>query len=58
MEIYLRVFVNYKQDDLVKLLPIAKFTYNNTKNASINDILFELDCGYYSCVLYRKSVNQ
>ncbi len=34
MEAYLRVFVNWKQDNWAKLLPMAEFAYNNAKNAS------------------------
>ncbi len=34
IEAYLRVFVNWKQDDWAKLLSMAEFAYNNTKNAS------------------------
>jgi hypothetical protein len=28
LEAYLRMFVNYEQDDWVELLPTAEFTYN------------------------------
>ncbi len=34
MKAYLRAFVNFEQDDWAKLLPIAKFAYNNAKIAS------------------------
>ena len=34
MEVYLRAFVNWEQNDWVCLLPMAEFTYNNAKNAS------------------------
>ena len=34
IEAYLRVFVNWKQDDWAKLLPMAEFAYNNAINAS------------------------
>ena len=34
IEAYLQAFVNYKQNDWAKLLPMAKFAYNNIKNAS------------------------
>lgn len=43
---YLRVFINYKQNDWVWLLLMAEFAYNNTKNASIGHIPFEFNCGY------------
>ncbi len=32
---YFRAFVSEKQNNWAKLLPIAKFTYNNAKNTSI-----------------------
>jgi hypothetical protein len=32
--------INYHQDGWAKLLPLAKFTYNNTKHASINHTPF------------------
>ncbi len=35
MEEYLRAFVNWEQDDWARLLPMAEFSYNNAKNASI-----------------------
>ena len=34
IEAYLRAFVNFKQNDWAKLLPMAKFVYNNAKNLS------------------------
>ena len=36
---------------------MAKFTYNNTKNTSISHMLFELNCGYHSRMLYKDDVN-
>ena len=36
---------------------MAKFTYNNTKNANISHIPFELNCGYYPYVFYKKILN-
>lgn len=34
-----------------------KFTYNNTKNASIDHIIFELNCEYYSHIFYKKNLD-
>src|SRR5882724_9077181 len=34
LEQYLRVYVNYQQDDWVNLLPLAKFAYNNTLHSA------------------------
>ena len=33
---------------------MAEFADNNAKNASTRYTLFELNCGYYSCVFYEK----
>ena len=57
MEAYLRVFVNFEQNDWARLLPIAKFAYNNAKNASTSYTPFELSCGYYPQMLYEEDVN-
>ncbi len=54
MEAYLKIFVNYKQNDWARLLLIVEFTYNNIKNANIGYILFELNYGYYFHILYQK----
>ena len=57
MEVYLQVFVNFKQNDWAKLLSMAEFTYNNAKNASTGYTPFELNCGYHSCVSFEKDTN-
>ena len=36
---------------------MAEFAYNNARNASISHMPFELNCGYYSQVLYEKNVD-
>ena len=48
MEVYLRVFVNFEQNDWIRLLPMAELAYNNAKNASTGHMSFELNYGYYS----------
>ena len=45
IEAYLWVFVNFEQNDLAQFFLMAKFAYNNAKNASTGHILFELNCG-------------
>ncbi len=45
MEAYLRAFVNFEQNNWARLLPIAKFAYNNTKNASIGYMTFKFNYG-------------
>ena len=36
---------------------MAKFTYNNAKNASTGHIPFELNCGYHPKVLFKEDVD-
>ena len=57
MEVYLWAFVNFEQNDLAQLLPIAEFIYNNAKNASIDFTPFELNCGYHLRVFYKKDLD-
>lgn len=57
MEAYLRVFVNYKQDNWTRLLPMVKFAYNNTKNASTGHTFFKLNCGYHPKVFYKDNID-
>ena len=33
---YLRIFVNYDQDDLYHLLPLAEYAYNNLITSAYN----------------------
>ena len=54
MEAYLRVFVNYKQNNWARFLLMAKFAYNNVKNTNTGYTLFELNYGYYLCISYKK----
>ena len=57
MEAYLRVFVNFEQNDWARLLPMAEFAYNNAKNASTGYTLFELNCGYHPRMSYEEDVD-
>lgn len=36
---------------------MAKFTFNNAKNASIGYMLFKLNYNYYFWILYKKDIN-
>lgn len=36
---------------------MAKFTYNNVKNANTSYILFKLNCSYYPCVFFEDDVD-
>ena len=57
MKAYFRAFVNYEQNNWARLLPIAKFAYNNTKNANTGHTPFELNCSYHPLVSYEEDVN-
>ena len=57
MKAYLWAFVNFEQNDLARLLPLAEFAYNNAKNASSDHTLFELNCGYLPQKSYKEDVD-
>ena len=54
---YLQAFVNFKYNDWTRLLLMAKFAYNNTKNSSTGHTPFELNCGYHPCVCFEKDTD-
>ena len=54
MEIYLQGFVNFKHNNLAKLIPRAKFAYNKAKIASAGHMPFKLNSGYHFCVFLKK----
>src|SRR5882724_2261025 len=47
LEQYLQVYCNYQQDNWSKLLPLAKFTYNNTLSATTGITPFFSNKGYH-----------
>ncbi len=57
MEAYLRAFVNFKQNDWARLLPMAEFAYNNAKNASTGHMPFKLNCGYPPQASYKEDID-
>ncbi len=57
IEVYLRAFINWGQDDWAKLLPMAEFAYNNAKNSSTVHTSFELNCGYNLRIFFEEDVN-
>ncbi len=57
MEAYLKVFVNWEQDDWTRLLPMAEFAYNNAMNASTGHTPFELNYGYHPRVSFEEDVD-
>ena len=50
-------FINFEQNDWARLLPMAKFAYNNAKNASTGLTLYELKYGYHSWMSYKNDVD-
>ncbi|CAO1614203.1 unnamed protein product [Parajaminaea phylloscopi] len=46
LEVYLRHYVNYHQDNWASLLPIAAFCYNCTPHSATLKTPFEVVCGY------------
>ena len=57
MEAYLRVFINSEQNNWVCFLLMAKFAYNNAKNASTGHMPFELNCSYHLRVFFEDDVS-
>ena len=57
MKTYLKIFINFKQNNSARLLPITKFAYNNAKNASTGHISFELNCEYHSQMSYKGDID-
>jgi hypothetical protein len=47
LEQYLRIFVNFNQDNWVQLLPMAEFAYNNSASASTKVSPFFANYGYH-----------
>ena len=57
MEAYLQAFVNFKQNDWAKLLPMSEFTYNNAKNASTGHMPLKLNSGYHLHVYFEEDTD-
>ena len=47
LEHYLRSYIGYRQDDWVKMLPMAEFTYNNSTNATTGQTPFYAMYGFH-----------
>ena len=47
LEQYLRIYINYQQDDWVDLLPIAEFAYNNTPHTATSVSPFFANKGFH-----------
>ena len=57
IETYLRTFVKWEQNNCARLLPIAEYIYNNTKNASTGHMPFKFNCGCHPQVSFKNNVN-
>ena len=57
MKAYIKVFVNFEQNNWALVFFMMEITYNNAKNAKTGYTLFELNCGYYSCIFYKEYLN-
>lgn len=57
METYLRDFIYFASKNQARLMSMAKFAYNNAKNACIGHTYFEVNCGYYFWKYYEKDVD-
>ncbi len=57
IELYLRAFINWEQDNWARLLLMAEFAYNNAKNVSLDHTPFELNCGYFPRVSFKEDVD-
>src|ERR1700731_5117388 len=44
---YIRLYINYQQDDWVPLLPLAEFAYNNTPHSATQVTPFFANKGYH-----------
>ena len=50
LEQYLRMFCDYQQTDWASLLPLAKFSYNNSKHSAISLTPFFANYGFHPCM--------
>ena len=47
LEQYLRIYVNYEQNDRINLLPLAEFAYNNTTQSATGMSPFFANLGFH-----------
>ena len=57
MKAYFQLFVNFEQNDWIRLFPMVEFAYNNAKNANTSHILFKLNYRYYPCISYKENLD-
>ena len=58
LEQYLRIYVNYQQDNWSTLLPFAEFSYNNAEQASTKKSPFFSNYGYHPSLHFNQVVSQ
>ncbi len=51
IEKYLRLFVNYAQNDWAEWLALAEFTHNNWVHSATGKTLFEVNCGFHPDII-------
>lgn len=57
IEVYFKVFVHVKQNNLVRLFYIAELLYNNIININKDHILFKVSYKYHSFVFFKKKAD-
>ena len=57
LEQYIWIYCKYQQDDWSNLLPMAKFAYNNTPNASTGISPFFANKGYNPNISVRPKID-
>ena len=57
IEAYLKAFVNFKQDDWARLLPMAKFAHNNAENASTGTSPLRVELRVEPRVYFKENVD-
>ena len=57
IETYFQTFINFEQNDLTRLPPMAEFAYNNANNASTGYTPFKLNYSYHLHMFYKKHIN-
>ena len=58
LEQYLRIYVNYQQDNWSSLLPFAEFSYNNAEQASTKKSPFFSNYGYHPSLQFNQVISQ
>ena len=57
IEVYFRAFMNWDPNNWASLLPMAKFVYNNAKNASTSHTPFKFNCSFHLRIFFKDDVD-